>query len=124
MIDEVESMGTALNQISNLVHAEEQNVKKGLGFKLFTATALSDVRRIEGTILERAGNSGFEKEIRTRRAEFRRHVGGKGKGVGAELCIQTHRGSRSRGNIFLQENKMAVKQQSGNFRVLPLYYEV
>lgn len=98
IIDEVESMGTALSQISNLVSAEERNVKQGLGFKLFTRTALSDVRktaekclvvfwRIEGTILDKAGTSDFEKNIETRRAEFRKQARGKGKGTSREFQL-------------------------------------
>ena len=98
IVDEVESMGAALSQISDLVHAEEQNVKDGLGFKLFTKTALFDVRktaekclvvfwRIEGTILEKAETNDFEKEIETRRIEFRRQARGKGKGTGREFVL-------------------------------------
>lgn len=85
ILDEVESMGTALKQISDLVSTEQRNVKQRLGFKLFTPVALCDVRktaekclvvfwRIEGTILETAGTSGFEKRIATRRANFCRQA--------------------------------------------------
>lgn len=98
IIDQVESMGAALNQISDLISTEERNVKQGLGFKLFTPFALSDVRktaekclvifwRIEGTILEKAGTSEFEKKIQARRAEFRRHVRSKGKATGSEFGL-------------------------------------
>lgn len=116
--DEVDSMGTALSQISNLVHVEEQNVKDGLGLKLFTETALSDVRktaekclvifwRIEGTILDKAGTSDFEKEIQTRRAEFRRQAGGKGKQVDAEIRLTE--GLADAAKSFFRRTKWQLK---------------
>lgn len=113
ILDEVGSTGNALRSINGLVQDEEDNVKHGEGFQIFTEMALLDVKRtaekcllvfwrIEGTILE---TKDFEKDLERRRAAFHKQVRNDHNGIDIKLAEGLSDAARS----FFKKAKWSVK---------------